>query len=145
MEVMLKLRTILMYGSSSDIFQTDFRNFGQYSCMGLLRTFFRQTSETSETSHCIYYVMLWILRRVLGDISDNCFHCIDVCISETFHVDFGNFGTLHHDRCRCTWLKLRWNYLPAGLCWDLGLSNIFGCCLVNSCGGGCKRVKDTVF
>ena len=38
-------------------------------------------------------------------------------------------------RRRCSWLKLRWNYLPAVLCWDLGLCNIFGCCLVNSCGG----------
>ena len=40
-----------------------------------------------------------------------------------------------HHHSHCTWLKLRWNYLPTGLCWDLGLSNIFCCCLVNSCGG----------
>ena len=28
------------------------------------------------------------------------------------------------------------NCPPGVLSWDLGLSNIFGCCLVNSCGGG---------
>ena len=39
----------------------------------VLRTFFRLTSEISETLQCIYYVMLRILRRFLGDISDNSF------------------------------------------------------------------------
>ena len=34
-----------------------------------------------------------------------------------------------------TIVKLRLNCLPGVLSWDLGLSNIFGCCLVNSCGG----------
>ena len=80
----------------------------EISLQGLLRTFFRLTSETSdntlasvlwtvfrltleisETSQCIYYVMLRILRRFLGDISDNSFVN---CISEMLHVDFGNFG-----------------------------------------------------
>ena len=32
-------------------------------------------------------------------------------------------------------VNLRLNCLPGVLSWDLGLSNIFGCCLVNSCGG----------
>ena len=32
-------------------------------------------------------------------------------------------------------VKLRLNCLPGVLSWDLGLANIFGCCLVNSCGG----------
>ena len=61
----------------------------EISLQGLLRTFFRLTSEISETSQSIYYVMLRILWRFLGDISDNSFVN---CISETFHVDFGNFG-----------------------------------------------------
>ena len=39
----------------------------------VLQIFFRLTSEISETSQCIYYVMLQILRRFLGDISDNSF------------------------------------------------------------------------
>ena len=39
----------------------------------VLRTVFRLTSEISETSQCIYCVMLRILRRFLGDISDNSF------------------------------------------------------------------------
>ena len=56
---------------------------------GLLRTFFRLTSEISETSQSIYYAMLQILWRFLGNISDNSFVN---CISEMFHVDFGNFG-----------------------------------------------------
>ena len=34
-----------------------------------------------------------------------------------------------------TVVNLRLNCLPGVLSWDLGLSNIFGCCLVNSCGG----------
>ena len=32
-------------------------------------------------------------------------------------------------------VNLRLNCLLGVLSWDLGLSNIFGCCLVNSCGG----------
>ena len=32
-------------------------------------------------------------------------------------------------------VNLRLNCLPGVLSWDLGLSNIFGCCLVNYCGG----------
>ena len=32
-------------------------------------------------------------------------------------------------------VNLRLNCLPGVLSWDLGLSNIFCCCLVNSCGG----------
>ena len=32
-------------------------------------------------------------------------------------------------------VNLRLNCLPCVLSWDLGLSNIFGCCLVNYCGG----------
>ena len=39
----------------------------------VLQRFFRLTSEISETSQCIYYVMLRILQRFLGDISDNSF------------------------------------------------------------------------
>ena len=54
----------------------------------VLQTFFRLTSEISENLQSIYYVMLRILRRFLGDISDNPFVN---CISEMFHVDFGNF------------------------------------------------------
>ena len=76
--------------------------------------------------------MLRILRRFLGDISDKSFL---LTISETFHVDFGNFGNFAYVVVIFAVLKLRWNYLPAVLCWDLGLCNIFGCCLVNSCGG----------
>ena len=37
-------------------------------------------------------------------------------------------------------VNLRLNCLPGVLSWDLGLSNIFGCCLVNSC-GGLKKVN----
>ena len=47
--------------------------------------------------------------------------------------------TLDFPKCRTTVIvivvKLRLNCLPGVLSWDLGLSNIFGCCLVNSCGG----------
>ena len=32
-------------------------------------------------------------------------------------------------------VNLRLNCLPGVLSWDLGLLNIFGYCLVNSCGG----------
>ena len=32
-------------------------------------------------------------------------------------------------------VNLRLNCLPGVLSWDLALSNIFGCCLVNYCGG----------
>ena len=39
----------------------------------VLGTVFRLTSEILETLQCIYYVMLRILRRFLGDISDNSF------------------------------------------------------------------------
>ena len=45
----------------------------EISLQGLLWTFFRLTLEISETSQCIYYVMLRILWRFLGDISDNSF------------------------------------------------------------------------
>ena len=80
--------------------------------------------------------MLWILQRFLGDI-------LDFSLLTVYYMYLGNISSrlrklqkvCIRDRRHCTWLKLRWNYIPAVLCWDLGLSNIFGCCLVNSCGG----------
>ena len=114
----------------------DFRNFGQYLSLGLLRTNFRQTSEILETLHSIYYVMLRILQRVLGDILDNSLLTVYYMYVGNVSCRIWKLRKLCVCDCRhCTWLKLSWNYLPAGWCWDLGLSNIFGCCLVNSCGG----------
>ena len=78
--------------SLQGLLQTFFRLTSETSdntLASVLRTFFRLTLEISETSQSIYYVMLRILWRFLGDILDNSFVN---CISETFHVDFGNFG-----------------------------------------------------
>ena len=99
---------VIGLGYLEENYGKDATKITEISLQGLLRTFFRLTSETSdntlasvlriffrltleilETLQSIYYVMLQILRRFLGDISDNSF--VD-CISEMFHVDFGNFG-----------------------------------------------------
>ena len=49
-------------------------------------------------------------------------------VSDVFVVNFG-FSEM------VVIVNLRLNCLPGVLSWDLGLSNIFGCCLVNYCGG----------
>ena len=83
-----KITEILLQGLLRTFFRLTLETLDN-TLASVLQTFFRLTSEISETLQSIYYVMLRILRRSLGDISDNSFVN---CISEMFHVNFGKFA-----------------------------------------------------